>query len=191
MAVPDPTPSKKKQIIRLLTTLGLSVVLAITLVGGLLYHKETRGTYLASQVLIDPELISHFELPSLSSQVKEPFYFESILFKERQKASGSDFKSLKISEYSKLYALLKSQRSINLSVEEKERLQRHSIDEVSLLFTFVKKAPELKKQYLQVDFLTQEGLFRVELYQAPGAERFAYFALPEPHKKVMQLLYAS
>lgn len=179
---------QKKQIEKLLGVLGAGLVAGILIALTMLYYYNPNGSYVAQNVLLDPEnaYSLRFIEPGPKGKSEGKYVFEGIYFNYQDPAT-KQLKSIRVKKegYAAFYNLISNEKSIAEPSIEVQRLF-NQVNPAALLLKVRSvgddSAKGVETVFARVDFAESGEYYRIQLRQAaPGAE-WIYFR----HPKILQ-----
>lgn len=176
--------SKTKQIKVLLGVLGAGLITGLLFALGLLYYYNPSGSYVAKNVLLDPEnaYSLRFVEPGPKAKSEGKYVFEGVnftFFNLQTKIPKTV--SIKQEQYKEFYSLIANDKSIvTPSLEIQSLFSSHQQAVLALKVRSVSEdvSKGIELTFSEIDFLTEADYYRVHLRQSgPGSEWIYFYHL--------------
>ncbi|HEV8051200.1 MAG TPA: hypothetical protein VGP47_01810 [Parachlamydiaceae bacterium] len=185
--------SKKRQIEILLGVLGSGLIAGILIALTMLYYYNPNGSYVAKNVLLDPEnaYSLRFVEPGPKGKSEGKYVFEGMYFNYFSPQTKQP-KSIRVSkeQYSEFYHRIAYEKSIVDPSIELQSLFNHA--HPAMLLLKVRSLGEdsskgVETIFSRVDFLDSGEYYRMQLRQsAPGSE-WIYFRHPKIYQEALEI----
>lgn len=174
-------PSKKRQISALLFIILSGVLGAVLLTWATTIYYTTEATYRATNVILDPKLLSTIKYIEHNARGdKTSYVYDRITYRR----PGTKEINLTEKQYEGIYALLSGDRSLPEDTDLASKF-----DDRSAVLAIVLKNDTLKSFYtlMRMEFAATGNYYRVELRGNGSKELWAYFSHPDVLSQVMQI----
>lgn len=184
---------KFKQIKVLLCVLSAGLAAGVLLATFMLYYYNPEGTYLAKNVLLDPEnaYTLRYVEPGAKGKSDNRYVFEGAYFSFFD-TRFNEMRNFPVSKqkYAEFYNHIGNEKSMGESASHIESVFNHPHS--AFLSVKIRRIGEdaakgVDSTFSRIDFAYEGDYYRIQLRQsAPGGE-WAYFHHPHIYKEVMDL----
>lgn len=178
----------KRQIIQLLTVIFAGLLVAVLVLGAMVYSWSPHGTYLAKNALLSLDVAEQMAVQKINTKTGEKNrvvldHVEFTYFDPELK----QFKTIEVSKngYAKFYSLVGGDRSLPQVSDAVVKL--FSQNPASMIVEVRNKGGGDPTPFQEVDFVAD--YYRVELHEDNPLGNFAYFHHPQIYQKVMSIAH--
>lgn len=189
--------SQVRQVKVLLSVLGAGLTAGILMALLMLYYYNPAGSYLATNVLLDPEnaYALRFVEPGAKAKSEGRYVFEGMYFSYFDK-NARELKTISVAKdkYAEFYKLITNDESLVEPAEEIKNLfnQGHPASLILKVRSVGDDASKgIDKIFTSIDLVDEGDYYRIQLRQSTPSAEWIYFMHPEIYQTALKMLGAS
>jgi hypothetical protein len=185
--------SQVRQIKVLLSVLGAGLTAGILMALLMLYYYNPTGSYLATNVLLDPEnaYTLRFVEPGAKAKSEGRYLFEGMYFSYFDK-SARELKTIPVAKdkYAEFYKLIANDKSIVEPTEDIKNLfnQGHLASLILKIRSVGEDASKgIDKIFTSIDLVNAGDYYRIQLRQSTPSAEWIYFMHPKIYEAALKV----